>query len=73
MSGDEVIEYDFFVQGKEHQFPREIGLDEVEVLGWSRVLGDWWKLRVRLRKSQLERVAKILRKQGLKLARSAYY
>jgi len=70
---EETIEYEFYVEGKEHQLPREIGLEGVEVLGWSRVLGDWWKLRVRLRKSQLERVAKILRKQGLKLARSAYY
>ena len=73
MGKGEIIEYDFFVQGKESQLPREINLDGVEVLGWSKVLGDWWRLRIRLRKSQLDAVARVLKERGLRLARSANY
>lgn len=73
MEGEETIEYEFFVEAREEKIPSRIDLEGVQVLGWSKVFQNWWKIRIRLKKSQIEDVARLLKKHGLRLAQSANY
>jgi len=64
----EIIEYDFYVEGKP---PSEI--EGAEIVSVEKVLGNWHKLTLRFPKDQFDKIVKRIRKSGVRLARSANY
>ena len=66
------MEYDLYIRlSKDQSLPESI--PGAEILDKEQVLGEWWKLTIRVDKDKLEEVADWLRKQGYRLARSANY
>jgi len=69
----EKIIYEFFVNCGEESLPDKIDLKGVEIIGWDKIWDNWWKLKIRLPRDMLTNVAEYLKKQGIRLARSANY
>jgi len=66
------MEYDFYIMVPKGMKPPE-SIPDAEVVNKEHVMGDWWKITLRLDKEKFDAVVDWLRSEGYRLAKSANY